>query len=48
MQNSSGDDSRMREYRVYQISQIDLLWNLHCGWSHLCNVGPLMAPEINL
>jgi hypothetical protein len=27
---------------------MDLLWNLHCEWSYLCNVGPLVAPEINL
>ena len=28
---------------------MDLLWNLlHCGWSHIRNVGPLMVPEINL
>jgi len=50
MQNSSGDDSGMSGYRVqvHQISQTDLLWNFHCGWSHLCDVGSLMAPEINL
>jgi len=45
MQNSSGDDSGMIEY---QISQMDLLWNLHCGSSHICSVGPLITAEINL
>ena len=48
MQNSSGDDSGTVSGLWYQMSQTDALWNLHCGWSHICNVGPLRVPEINL
>ena len=31
MQDSTGDDSCKSEYFLYQISLMDLFWNLHCG-----------------